>query len=50
MADPVSAPSGIGGLLRYNEEYPSKLQISPEIVVAMIVVVVIAMAALKLIT
>jgi preprotein translocase subunit Sec61beta len=49
MADSgMSMPSGMGGLMRFNEEYPSKLRISPEIVVVLIVIVIIGMTILKL--
>ena len=49
MADSgMSIPSGMGGLMRFNEEYPSKLRISPEIVVVLIVIVIIGMTILKL--
>ncbi|MBM3247749.1 preprotein translocase subunit Sec61beta [Candidatus Pacearchaeota archaeon] len=48
MADNILMPSGSGGLLRYNEEYPSKLRITPQQVVILIVAVVIAMTAIKI--
>jgi len=49
MADSgISTPSGMGGLMRFNEEYPSKLQISPEAVVVLIAVVIIAMTIIKI--
>ena len=41
-------PSGAGGLLRYNEEYPSKLKISPEMVLVLIAIVVIGMTIIKI--
>lgn len=51
MADSgMSMPSGMGGLMRFNEEYPSKLRISPEQVVIFIVLVVVGMTILKLIS
>ena len=46
----MNLPSGMGGLTRFNEEYPSKLRISPEQVVIFIVVVVIGMTILKLVS
>ena len=46
--DQISAPSSSGGLMRFNEEYPSKLQVKPEWVVIAIAVVVISIAILKL--
>lgn len=49
MADnTMSMPSGMGGLMRFNEEYTSKLQISPQQVVVLIVAVVVVMTAIKL--
>ncbi len=48
MAEGITTPSGMGGLLRYNEEYPSKLQISPQAVVTMIAIVIIAMTVIKI--
>ncbi len=48
MADSISTPSGMGGLLRYNEEYPSKFRISPEIVVVLIAAVIIGITIIKL--
>jgi len=50
MADNISTPSGMGGLLRYNEEYPSKFTIKPEHVIVLIVAVIIGMTILKIIT
>jgi len=47
MADPISTPSGMGGLMRFNEEYPSKFQISPELVVVLIAIVVIGITIIK---
>lgn len=50
MADNIMTPSGSGGIIRYDEEYPSRFMIKPEFVVGFIIFVVIAMAALKLFT
>jgi len=44
----ILMPSGSGGLMRYNEEYSSKLKFSPGQIVGLIVAVVIGMAALKI--
>ena len=44
----ILMPSGSGGLMRYNEEYKSKLMLDPKHVVVLIVVVILGMAALKL--
>jgi preprotein translocase subunit Sec61beta len=48
MADNISTPSGMGGLMRFNEEYPSKLRISPEMVVVMIAIVIIGITIIKI--
>lgn len=48
MADSISTPSGMGGLMRFNEEYPSKLKISPEQVVILIVAIIVIVTAIKL--
>lgn len=47
-SDGLSTPSGMGGLMRYNEEYPSKLQIKPEIVVGMIIAAVVVITIIKI--
>lgn len=36
MANPISMPSGMGGLTRYFDEFQSKIQITPFQVVAII--------------
>jgi preprotein translocase subunit Sec61beta len=48
MADSLSTPSGMGGLMRFNEEYPSKLQIAPEYVVILIAAAVVGITIIKL--
>jgi len=48
MADNLNVPSGMGGLIRYNEEYESKLKLKPEHVIILIVLVIIFVAVLKL--
>ena len=40
MAESINMPSGFGGLLRYNEEYPSKFKLSPEHVVVFVLLVI----------
>ncbi len=49
MADSISTPSGMGGLMRFNEEYSSKLKITPEQVVIVIVAVIIVMTIIKIV-
>lgn len=41
-------PSGFGGLVRYKEEYDSKLKFGPGAVVAMIIAVIAFVSALHL--
>ena len=41
-------PSGGGGLVRYFEEYKSKIQLKPEHVVLLIILVVIFEIALRI--
>ncbi|MFA4960313.1 MAG: preprotein translocase subunit Sec61beta [Candidatus Pacearchaeota archaeon] len=43
----TSIPS-FGGLMRYNEEYNSKLKFGPSVVVAMIILVIAFVAGLYL--
>ena len=45
MADKISMPSGMGGLVRYFDEYRSKIEFKPgHIVVICIIIIVIMMA------
>jgi len=39
--DKINMPSGMGGLMRYFDEYKSKLQMHPGYVIAMVVVLII---------
>ena len=50
MADEgrVQLPSGMGGLVRYFDDYKSKIEIRPEVVVATIVIVIMAEILLKI--
>ena len=41
MAEKINMPSGMGGLVRYFDDYKSKLNISPTVVVGLVVVVII---------
>jgi preprotein translocase subunit Sec61beta len=47
MSDKINMPSGAGGLLRYDEEYPSKIMLKPLHVVAFIVIIIVVWAGLK---
>lgn len=44
----ISLPGGFGGLMRYDEEYESKIRISPTQVFIFIVLVIIFVLALKI--
>ena len=48
MAEGISTPSGMGGLMRFNEEYSSKLKISPQLLVIIIAAVIVGITILKL--
>jgi preprotein translocase subunit Sec61beta len=49
MADSgINMPSGYGGLMRYNEEYKSKLQLKPSHVVIFIILILAFVAILKI--
>jgi len=41
MAEKINMPSGMGGLVRYFDDYKSKLNISPVVVVGLVVLVII---------
>jgi len=44
----IAMPSGSGGLMRYNEEYRSALRLKPAYVVLFLILIVAAVAVLKL--
>ncbi len=48
MADSLNVPSSMGGLVRYNEEYESKLKLKPEHVIIFIIIVIVFTLALKI--
>ncbi len=48
MADKINIPAGFGGLVRYSEEYESKLKLKPEHVVIFIIAVIVFVSLLKL--
>ncbi|MEM2956326.1 MAG: preprotein translocase subunit Sec61beta [Candidatus Pacearchaeota archaeon] len=37
----ISMPSGMGGLMRYFDEYKSKIQIKPTYVIAFVIILII---------
>ena len=45
--DGILMPSGSGGLMRYNDEYKSSLEISPNAIVVFTVLVIVGMFILK---
>lgn len=45
----MSMPAGFGGLMRYDEEYNSKLKFGPGVVVGMIIAVIILVVGLRII-
>ena len=44
--DKISMPSGMGGLVRYFEEYHSKIRLKPGHVIVLSVVVIVIMIVL----
>ena len=44
----VSMPSSSGGLMRYNEEYKSKLMLKPSHVILFLILIVAAVVLLKI--
>lgn len=45
--DKINMPSGFGGLLRYDEEMPSKFELKPEHVVIFVVAIIVVALILK---
>jgi preprotein translocase subunit Sec61beta len=48
MAEGISTPSGMGGLMRFNEEYASKFKITPQTLVVIIAVIIVGITILKI--
>ncbi|MBW2966200.1 preprotein translocase subunit Sec61beta [Candidatus Woesearchaeota archaeon] len=46
MADKIQMPSGIGGLVRYFDEYRSKITLKPGHVIVLCIIVIIIMVIL----
>jgi preprotein translocase subunit Sec61beta len=44
----MNMPAGFGGLMRYNEEYDSKLMIDPKYVIVMVVLAILFVFGLKM--
>jgi len=45
----VNLPGGFGGLVRYNEEYPSKFNLKPTYVIVFIVLILLFRVSLGII-
>jgi len=48
MAEKINMPAGFGGLVRYNEEYPSRFMLSPKHVVIFIILIILLTTALRI--
>jgi len=48
MSDKINMPAGFGGLLRYDEEYPSKFKLKPAYVVVFIIAIIVLVVILNL--
>jgi len=48
MADKINVPAGFGGLVRYSEEYQSKLKLKPAHVIVFIILVILLVTALRI--
>lgn len=46
--DKINVPAGFGGLVRYGEEYESKLKLKPEHVIVLIILVIAFVLILKI--
>lgn len=44
----INIPSGLGGLVRYSEEYQSKLKLKPMHIVIFIILVILFVSVLKI--
>jgi len=47
MADKINVPAGAGGLVRYGEEYHSRLSLKPEHIIIFIIAVIVFVVILK---
>ena len=48
MAGKINVPAGFGGIVRYREEYKSKLTLKPSHVVILIILVILFVISLKI--
>ncbi len=44
----INMPGGFGGLMRYNEEYPSRFMLNPKHVIIFIILIILFVAGLKI--
>lgn len=44
----ISMPGGFGGLMRYNEEYPSRFMLDPKHVIIFVILVALFVIGLKI--
>ena len=42
----INMPSGIGGLVRYFDEYKSKIEFKPGFIIIMVIIVILIMTVL----
>lgn len=49
MAEELRVPASQGGLVRYFEEYKSRIQLKPEVVILLIIATIAAVIALRFI-
>lgn len=42
----INMPSGIGGLVRYFDEYKSKIEFKPGVIIILVIIVILIMAVL----
>jgi len=47
-SDSINMPGGFGGLMRYNEEYNSRLKIKPAWVIGFIIFIILFVIALNI--
>ena len=48
MADKINMPAGFGGLVRYNEEYPSRFMLDPKHVIIFIILIIALTTVLRI--
>jgi len=48
MADKIQMPSGMGGLVRYFDEYRSKIEFKPGHIIVLCIIVIIIMIILHM--